>query len=166
LELRIVLLRQSQQAGNDPARIVEGEFLDQVGLSVGRELVDEFVSDAADQLVFPTRHGLLRERLRDQRTQPAVHWFVHTQHHALTEHWTECRDHARRRERRVVTQHLLGVLVAVHDEDRLTFFTGHGGHVEPLDRLLPPKPSQFRVRIPNIPGYRVVEGPEVLEVVE
>ena len=66
----------------------------------------------------------------------------------------------------VVTQHLLGVLVAVHDEDGLALLAGHRGHVDPLDRLLPPQPGQLRVGVPHVAGDGVVERPEVLEVVE
>ena len=66
----------------------------------------------------------------------------------------------------VVAQHLLGVLVAVHDEDGFTLFAGHRGHVESLHRLLAPEPRQLRVRIPHITGDGVVERPEILEVVE
>src|SRR6185312_43250 len=63
LKLRVVLLRQAQQPGDDLAGIVEGEFLDQVGLPVGRELVDQAVAYSPDQLVFPSCQRLLREGL-------------------------------------------------------------------------------------------------------
>ena len=84
----------------------------------------------------------------------------------LAEHRAEGRDDARRRERLVVAQHLLDVLVAVHDEDGLALLAGHRGHVEPLDRLLAAQPGQLRVRVADVARDGVVERPEVLEVVE
>ncbi len=71
-----------------------------------------------------------------------MHRFVHAQHHAIAEHRAECRDDTGRRECQIVTQHLLGVLVAVHDEDGLALLPWHRGHVDPLDRFLAPKPGE------------------------
>ena len=98
LELRVVLLWQPEQTRDDLARIVEGELLDQIRPAVRGEVVDQAVGDAPNEFILPARQRLLRERLLHQRPQPAVHRFVHPQHHALTEHRTERRDDARRRE--------------------------------------------------------------------
>ena len=59
------------------------------------------------------------ENAFEPATQPAVDRLVHAEHDALTQHGAESGDDAGRRERQVIAQHLLGVLVAVHDEDRL-----------------------------------------------
>jgi hypothetical protein len=116
--LRVVLLRQAQQTGNDLAGIVKGELLDQICLAVGCELIDQTIRHPADQLIFPPRQRLLPECLRDQRTQPPVDRLVHAEHHPFAQHRAEGSDDGRRRERLVVAQHLLDVLVAIHDEHR------------------------------------------------
>src|SRR5208337_4568969 len=75
---------------------------------------------------------LLSERLRYQRTQPAVDWLVHAEHDPFAQHRAERGDDGRRRERLVVAQH----------------------------------PRQFGVRVSHVTGDRVVEGAEVVQVVE
>ena len=166
LELREVLFRQPEQRGDDAGRVREGERLDQVGLTVRGEPVDQFVADAPDDLVFPTRQRLLGERLGHQRPEPAVYGFVHAQHHAVAQHVAEDLDHGVRRERLVVAQHLLDVLVPVHDEDGLALLARHRGHVDALDRRLVALLGQLRVRVSDVARDDVVERPEVLEVVE
>src|SRR4029077_17765140 len=122
---------------------------------------------ATDQFVFPPRQRLLRERLRYQRPQPTVDRFVHAEHHAVTQHGTEGREDRRRREGLVVSEHLLDVLVAVRDEHRQRLLVWQSPRrFQSLNRLLAAYPRQLGVRITNITGDGVVEGPEVLEVVE
>lgn len=167
LELGIVFLGQSEQTGDDLARIVEGELLDQICSAVGRELVDQAVGDATDQLVLPPCQRLLRERFRDEAAKPTVDRLIHAEHHPFAQHRTEGRDDGGRRERLVVAQHLLDVLVAIHDEHRQRFFVRQStGRFEALHRLFAADPRQLRVRVTDVAGDGVVKRPEVLEVVE
>ena len=92
---------------------------------------------------------------------------VHAEHHTFTQHRTERRDDRRRRESLVVAQHLLDVLVAIHDEHRQRFLVRkRSRRLESLHRFLATQPRQLGVRVTHITGYRVVEGTEILQVVE
>ncbi len=96
----------------------------------------------------------------------AVHRLVHAKHHPVAEDVAEDLDDGVGREGLVVTQHRLDVLVAVHDEDRLTLLAGHRRHVDPLDRRLMALFGQLRVGVADVARDDVVECPEVVEVVE
>ena len=95
-----------------------------------------------------------------------MHGLVHAQHHPVAQHVAEDLDHGVGRERLVVAQHLLDVLVPIHDEDGLALLAGHRGHVDALDRRLVALFGQLRIGVADVARDDVVERPEVLEVVE
>jgi len=167
LELRIVLLGQAEEVGDDLGGIRKRELARELRSAAVREPVDQRVGHGLDQIVLAPGNRPLGEGAGEQRAQAAVLGLVHAEHDLLAEHVAEDGEDDRGGERLVVSQHLRDLVVAVHHEDGLRVVGhGHARQVQALDGSFAPALGQLGVGIAHVAGDGVVEGPEVLEIVE